>query len=57
MTSAQIPNGWLIKDEFDADPEAWFYTVYEDQALEYAKDGAPVYSLKSCSLIVLDSAQ
>lgn len=39
------PRGWLIKDEFDADPEAWFHTVHEDQAREYAKDGTPVFAL------------
>lgn len=39
------PRGWLIKDEFDADPEAWFHTNYEDQAREYAITGTPVFAL------------
>lgn len=43
--AAGSPKGWLIKDVFDADPEAWFYTAHEDQAREYAQDGAPVYAI------------
>lgn len=51
MGAGETPNGWLVKDEFDADPEAWFYTVHEDQALEYAQEGTPVFSLRSLSLM------
>lgn len=48
---SDIPKGWLIKDEFDADPEAWFYTVHEDQAREYVQEGTPVYSLNNGGLV------
>lgn len=51
---SKLPTGWLVKDEFDADPEAWFYTVYEDQAHEYAREGTPVYWLIKNKLVTKD---